>query len=195
MRFSRRRSARRSGSVPSRKVWGGFHSVDVDGHLSPFQLDPGEFTHTWILSPTDAQDFYDEPTLLRILWSYAVIPFVTATNEVTQWCCNFQIGIIVTEPDATGDPPFMDPLDTSLQWIYNDTRPMWHHNQNAFAVGFIQGGGGDKGTLDIRAKRKIPEGFGLSALVNNRLPDSNDFTGDGIPFHIYASGRYLLADH
>lgn len=195
MRFRRRQSGRRSGSVPSRKVWGGFHSVDVDGSPSTFQLDPGEFIHTWILSPTDAADFYDEPTLMRILHTFFLIPFVSTTNETTQWTNLFYAGIIVTEPDGTGEAPFIEPLDTSRQWVWQYNAIAWHHNNNAFAVGAISAGGGDKGVLDIKTRRKIPEGFGLSYQVYNRASTSNDFDGLSIPFHYASQGRYLLADH
>lgn len=194
-----RRRFRRSGrkSLPGRKVWGGFDTFDIAGDFGTGELSPGEFVHHWILSPGDAADFYDEPTVIRFLFRWhATVEFATA-NLTNNYGAKLWLSIQTVKDDDPATPPFIEQIDSTKDYIWHDS-VLFHHTNggaigypsvSAFATPYL-------GVMDIRTKRKIPEGYGLSVQVwnmSNAQGLSSDYAEVPVIWHM--SGRYLMIDH
>lgn len=190
----------RSGAMPpSRKVWGGFSTrEETSGAEFPGTLDNNEQVASWLLSDQDAYDFYDEPTVLRILLrmtGYAAID--TGDNNGDTWSQQLRAGIIVTRPDEADPniPPLHNLLNPSLDWLWYNIYHFYHTANDVLSILSINAQGGDRNGLeDIRSRRKIPEGFGLSIQflsVDTSLAPSTRF----VPIVYSAMGRILYADH
>jgi len=189
-RFSGRRS--RSGNPPGRKVWGGFTSFDIGNTISTIELNTNEFIHTWILSPNDASDFYDEPTAIRWLFRFIAHGQISGADSGNEWMASVQAAIMVTKSDENANVPFVNTRDSTKDYIWQLDTLLWHHEDAAFGSPSIALGAElNNGTLDIRSKRKIPEGYGLSMQVYND-PGIRD---DPLPIVFFTSGRYLMIDH
>jgi len=201
MPFKRRsRGVRRSGrTVPSRKVWGSFSTrEETSGGPFPGVLDNNEFQTSWLFSPVDAQEFYDEPTLLRTLFrftAYAQIP--TGFNNALTWSQEVRCGIILARaPEATPDEPELLNLnDATLDWIWYQIFHQYHIGGDVISIITIPAVSGPlQGVVDLRTKRKIPEGYGLAFMIQNMdqtLAPTDSLISVAYSLH----GRFLLADH
>jgi len=160
-------------------------------------LSPGEFTHTWILSPNDAADFYDEPTVIRMLFRWhAAVEMLTA-DLINNYAAKLWLSIQVVKSDDDPNVPFIQQIDSTKDYLWHDS-VLFHHlngsaigypSVSAFATPYL-------GVMDLKAKRKIPEGYGLSAQVwnmSNAQGLSADYADIPVTYHI--SGRYLMVDH
>jgi len=181
-------------------VWGGFSSrQSVSGAPYPGTLGNNQFAATWILSNFDAYDFYDEPTILRIihrLTVYARVP--TGFSNANNWAVEVRAGIVVTRPDIANpnEPAAVDIQNLSEQWLWYQTYQLYHLAGDVISIIAIDAGGGPQnGAMDIRAKRKIPEGFGLAYVIANM--DESTISGGATLMDIAyaAQGRFLMADH
>lgn len=194
MRFKRRRSSARRGSPPGRKVWGGWTTfLDPGISVGAPQLGFNEYNADWLLSPNDAEDFYDEPTVIRLISRFLCSVDISTGDIANEYAALVQWGIIVTNPDGNGDVPFINLNDVTKQWLYHDEILLWHyagHISQGFSLSAT--GGPQQGRVDIRSKRKIPEGSGLAAIVyNSTMQSALDFIG----IEYFWNGRYLMIDH
>lgn len=196
MPFRKRRFSRRGSQMPrGRKVWGGFTTVDVDGKSSPVALDPGEFTSTWLINPVDAQEFYDEPTLMRILGDFSAIADSPNDSSASFSVHGFFTLVLASEDDLAG-PVFKNPFDTTQQWIFWKEFYLWRRSLGLFAFGSIAPETGQTGWgFDLRTRRKIPEGYGIAAQVWNDDDVGADFVAAACPLTFFSAGRVLFNDH
>jgi len=198
MPFRRSRSRSRSSSMPKgRKVWGTITTVDVDGLPSPIRLDPGEFSSSWLLSPADAQEFYDEPTLMRLLFNFQANVTVESANVASEFGASIWANFWVTDgvdPALTTAPAFKNPLDGTQQWVWSYQNFLYHRLNNFVISPFVSLGLAQKtGYMDVKTRRKIPEGSGLAAQVWNNDVIGPDF--DSISIDFFVAGRALFNDH
>jgi hypothetical protein len=195
MPLRRRRSGRSGRQMPKgRRVWGGFTTVDLDGLRSPVRLDPNEFAHTWILNPADAQEFYDEPTLMRVLMNFAANIELTTTEALGNFGADVYFTLSVLSEDDLAGPAFKNPIDTTQQWVFWYNNFLFHRTSGAVSWQFISLGVDQRtGFMDIKTRRKIPEGFGLSAQIWNNDNIGVDF--DPAPITFFSAGRVLFNDH
>lgn len=194
MRFRRRsRSAKRS--LPSRKVWGGFYSVIVSGGISPVNVPAGGYYSGWILSPNDASDFYDEPTVGRMIFNQQTVVNVLTANVAGNYGAHCLSCIFASRADPAGLPPFLNPFDTTLDYLWWASK-FYHHTQDmAFGFGASSTSSGEQqGHFDIKAKRKLPEGYGLAYQFYNQINDLDAFwTQVGVTN--FVTGRVMFFDH
>jgi len=193
MPFRGRRRSRGSRRAPSQKVWGGWVTFDSPTpNIGPGRLDPGEYAANWLLSPNDAADFYDEPTLIRTLSRFRCNVAISTGDIANEYGALVQFGLIIYKGDDNV-PPFINTLDVTKDWIYYDSVMLYHH---AGAIGQVFAVDAEAtpylGVVDIKSKRKIPEGSGLAAIVfnNNQFPAL-----DTIAIDFYWGGRYLMINH
>lgn len=194
MRSRRRRSS--SKTVPSRKVWGGFTTFDTGNAISPIQLAPNEFIHTWILSPNDASDFYDEPTAVRWLFRFGLIIDIPLASIGSDYIASVHAAIMINKSDENANVPFVQLRDTTKDYIWHLHDLLWWRNgaytgYNTLTLG---PGVGQSAVVDIRSKRKIPEGYGLSFQCYND-PGVNTVEFEPISYSFFTAGRYLMLDH
>jgi len=191
MRLRRQRSSRRSESPPGRKVWGGWQTFDIGNVVSTIELQPNEFIHTWMLSPNDASDFYDEPTVIRMLFRFIAHGDITGADSGNEWMALVHASIQVFQFDDV-NLPFIENRDGTKDYLWQLSTLLWHAEDRAFGSPSIALGAElNNGTLDIRSKRKIPEGHGLSFFCYND-PTVRD---DALGISFYTSGRVLFIDH
>lgn len=194
----RRRRFRRSGSNPKgRKVWGGWDSFAVSGGISPITLSPDSYTHTWVMSPQDAMDFYDEPTVIRMLFRFhAAVELAVISDLSNNFAARVFASIQVIKDLNAATPAFINQRDNTGDYLWWDG-VMFHHLNN-HAIGFTQlvsNSGPYSGVIDVRTKRKIPEGYGLSFQVWNAGNSQIDAAYAECPITYHTSGRYLMVDH
>ena len=193
MPFRRHRRTRSSarGNPPGRKVWGGWTTYDIGLDVSQIELAPNEFIHTWILSPNDASDFYDEPTVVRMLFRFIALAHITGANSGDQWQAHVRSTIQVLKDDSV-NLPYIETRDVTKDYLWEMDTLLWHFEDNAFGTPSIGLGAElNNGTLDIRSKRKIPEGYGLSFFCYND-PLVRD---TALTVEFFTSGRFLMIDH
>lgn len=195
MRFRRRRRGSSSRSVPSRKVWGGFYSVDLNGGVSPVSLTPNSFYSGWILSPNDASDFYDEPTVGRLIFNHQIVTNVLTANVANNYGAHILSCIFVSRADPAGLPPFLNPFDTTIDYLWWSSKFLHHEANMAFGFGAAATNSGpQQGHFDIRAKRKMPEGFGLAYQCFNQTNNIGAFWNT-VGITNFVTGRVLFFDH
>jgi len=192
------RRSRSSRSVPSRKVWGGWITVNaVNGAPQTGTLDNNSFSSHWILSPNDASDFYDEPTVLRMLFRCGVIAGEASGSDNTEaWYNLVGVAIWVTPPDDedTSVPPFINMLDTTKQYLWLAYYQFGHEPNDILRFNTVPAADGPGELKDLRGKRKIPEGSGLAFQIQNF--DETAAAGDRLqPIRWFSTGRYLMGDH
>ena len=169
-------------------------TLDVDGLPSPVRLDPDEFAGTWILSPGDCFEFYDEPTLLRMLFNFYAHINIAAANVNNNYGANVFAGWIVTDGDDPAGIDFKNVGDSTQQWVWWYNTFLFHRANALIGTPFVSLGATQKtGFMDLKTRRKIPEGFGLAAIVWNSDFIGSDFTPTSIDF--FSAGRILFNDH
>lgn len=195
--FSRRRTS--SGRGKRNREWAGWETFTAGtANRRPWTLAPGVTTATsWILPPSEAISEYDEPTLVRLLirhWAIVVPPdFATTIYEIT-----YLVGIIVVRGEVGATPGDIDGIP-SVALERSDQDYVWRDSIHfsRFTAGGAQpllSPGGinqpqQNEILEIRSKRKIPQGHGL--LYFNYVT-SDSFGGNVVG---YTSGRFLLLNH
>lgn len=197
MPFRRRSSRRRSGtrSLPSRKVWGGFTTFDVNGGISAINLNSGAFFHTWILSPNDAADFYDEPTVARILLATNVSVDIATASVSLNYAASVFASIQVVKDDDPSTPPFINQLDSTKDYLWYREWFLYHDANKLIAFPSVASvSGPQQGQYDIRSKRKIPEGYGLSFQCWNNATTIGAFWNP-VGITTFFTGRFLMLDH
>lgn len=166
-RFSRRRSFRRG---PKRAMeWIGAHASPTGnpGELGLVAIAPpgGGGTagiNDWILSPAEAQEFFDEPTLVRTLIDVLVaLPAPGASPvDLAGW-----MGMLILPGDGASPDPSIQAGDASKDWLWwqpfilGTTVPastVYISGQSAFM----------SGKFDIRSKRKILGGDGVGFYLS-----------------------------
>jgi len=141
----------------------------VGAHSSPTST-PGDFglilltaaftgVNEWLLTPGEAQDFFDEPTLVRQLISFTVMPLAVVSPSVTaQYPCGW-MGILVTGGDAAVPDPSIQANRADYDWAWWTPYILGSASSGATvsAIGFP-----NAAAPDIRSKRKILNGMGLA---------------------------------
>jgi len=202
MPFRRRRRGGRRGSsrtVPSRKGWGGFDVRDpITGYPAPGTLDNNEQSVSWLASDVDCYDFYDEPTIARIIFRLTgyVRAVVGQDNSLT-WFNEIRAGMFVTGPDLAdpNSPAAWDLLNPSLEWVWYQTFQFYHFGGDVLSIINLNAQSGPyQGAWDLRTKRKIPEGKGLAWGIYN--VDESGADVDLLRAFAWAvDGRILFLDH
>jgi hypothetical protein len=165
----------------------------------PWLLGPGQTSSNWIISPSQALAFWDEPTVVRLIfseWLLSVMP----NWELGDLDAHFWSGIIITRGEGqfgTETLPNLDPTNGSNDWLFWKS---WHFSSLFTALGtpvrlgklnFSDEWGNQGGQFDIRSKRRMPQGHGL-AFYNFAVEDPD---GIGASILGYTSGRVLLLNH
>lgn len=186
--FRRARGARRT---PSRKVWGGWTTRSaVNGSLQTGLLANNTFEANWLLSPDDALDFYDEPTVIRLLLGFSAFAAEDSGSDNTdEWYQTLFAGIWVTRADEeTGEPPFINLQDATHDYLWWTCIQFGHQPNDIlrFNSANIK--------EDLRAKRKVPEGFGVAMQIFSA--DETAAAGDRLEDIAWVTtGRMLMIDH
>jgi len=192
MPFRRRRGLR--SKTPSRKVWGGWLTRSaVNGAPETGRLSNNQFESNWLLSPQDALDFYDEPTVMRMIFQWnTVVGEDSGSNNAEEWYVLCIMGIWVTRADEeTGDPPFINLEDTTHDYLFWHAGQFGHQPNDVFR---FNNSGSTATLFDIKARRKIPEGYGLAFQVIS--VDETAAAGDRLEDVCWVTtGRILMIDH
>lgn len=199
MRFRRRRSSRGRASPQRTREWLMWETIETGtGYHRPFLLGANQSSSNWLLDPDTCSNYYDEPTLVRLLirtWAYAVPPSASTSFETHLWS-----GIIVARgvTPATGGilaVPAIDARRGDYDWLWWQSV---HFSRLTSPFGVVPGigelpasFGPYGGVIDIKTKRRIPQGHGL--LYYNYVPNSPDFANASVAG--YTSGRMLLLNH
>jgi len=130
----------------------------------------------WALTPAQAYDIFDEPTLIRLIGGISVAFNGVAANAGMVWSA----GLLVTRDNGTtGAPPPRSPMaDGGDDWIWT-----WYGEAHSPTATAGAAGGGAFG-IDSASKRKIPPGNGLAFYFENLSPYA---------LNLYAAGRALYA--
>jgi len=160
-RFSR--SSRRPASRAARltKEWYGTWTFASDPESpTPITLASSSYFRDWIISPTDALNFFDEPTILRTVGSLWLAGDAIAATVATQ----VELGFIVTRDEGlAGTPPIRDPLlEADYDWMFT-----WYSGVIA-PVAAGAGAWSEGFNFNSLTRRKMPGGFGLAVNVVNR---------------------------
>jgi len=157
----------------------------------PSTLDPvgidfsiGDLFSEWIFSPQDCVDFFDKPTILRILMN---IGMATNAGSGGTGAALWSWGIInATAGDFSGTPPIYDPRAQGyFDWLATGNLAVIGAPGTAHPVTFY--GMNQTGPLiDIRSRRIIEPGEGLLFCA------ASEVTSDSA-VKTYMQGRVLLA--
>jgi len=195
----RRRRARSTGGnrgVKRNREWITWTSSLASGYAVPnlIELAPGDRFNSWIITPEEAKDEWDEPTIVRSLLRFFVGvaggPTVTsATYDLT-----VRGGLIVWKGNVNGPPAAtalddLDPQDGSLDWLWWDEAHLEHVGIDTFGFNQLASSGTPQGgRIDVRSKRKMELGFGLVGAFENVAAASANA-------RMMFSGRALLLNH
>jgi len=179
-----RRGSRRPLSRAARltKEWWGFATFEPDtSEVQAATLAPGSLVSSFILSPQDALNAFDEPTVLRILVQVTPAFEAIGTNGLTV----VSFGIIVADeaavPAIGGATP--DPLlNSDHDWLW---RKDWAYVAPDTGAPDLYRYTFQEQWDDARAKRRIEAGQGLMFVATSNVA-SNANT------RFWASGRVLL---
>lgn len=192
MRSSRR--TRRSGNRPIRaREWLAFTSSATTNYEEPSSINiaPDFYNNTWLLSPLDAQAFYDEPTVVRLIIRITAYPEILPDDFLGNWEANLTLGIIVTKSDEATPNNLIDIGDPTKDWLWWAQFQFYHRLNTGTAIAQLPASSGSADSYDIRAKRRIPDGSGLaigwanySSGLAPSVPAAN--------VRFFVQGRYLL---
>jgi len=201
MPFRRRRSSSRRGtSRPIRnREWVPWTTVESAGYTyeepRPVVLYPGQALRSWIITPGEAQSFWDEPTIVRHLFTPQVFVNGTTAQVQAAYRQTLRGGFITWKhglTQATGPTDFdgLDPSDGALDWMWWGTFPLHHFSGMNFET-VVYDFTGQGGFLESKTKRKLEMGYGLAMAFYN-LPDS---TPIDVGMDVFFCGRILLLNH
>jgi len=174
-------------------MWTGFETspTSTPGEWGSIKLNPGDFISSWILDPNDAIEFYDEPTLVRLLLRLTGVIAIPAANSANAWEAHVFAGIMTYKYDSL-PTPYINVDDPTKDWIWWSSLGFYHGaNEYGTIFSMPAEGGPQIGAYDIRAKRKIPEGHGLLMVITN----FDTGLAEASPIRFYIGGRYLLLNH
>jgi len=162
------------------KEWLGFATVDPDGSqdAAVVNLAAGTVFARWIVSPADAYDLFDQPTILRIL--VQVTPAFRSIEDLEGGF--FAAGIIVTRDlgPALGGPPSpyfaSDDWVWSRQWNFVNASTLTQHEWSATQQDQYE---------NVLTKRRVPSGYGIAYIAENRFTSAGDML-------FSSTGRILL---
>lgn len=172
-------------------------SLSGNGYDQPdtIHMTPGSVARSWILSPADVADLWDEPTVVRMLLAPAI--FQAGTNAIVVGDYNTTVrgGVIAWKHTIDAAPVStsmdgLDPSDGGLDWLWWGEAHLNHTNLQFLGTQFADYTGGS-GVVDVRTKRKLELGYGLVGAFHC-LPWSFP-AGGGAWFHL--NGRILLLNH
>lgn len=191
MRPHSRRFPRRRGSSPLRpREWWGFvtsATLNLD-EPSALSLNPGFSSIGWILSPNDAQEFFDRPTLVRLLFRITCITNLGSESFNQTWNTVARFGIILWRSDEASIDN-IDSNDYTHDWIWYDQIILYHFVDEVTGISALPAQSGPfQGVIDVRSKRKIPDGYGIAMVLTN---DESSDTG----IHVASAGRLLVLNH
>lgn len=201
-RFRRSFRSRRSSSPKRSRQWAGWETFIIGTqNRRSFTLPIGGSSTQWILPPDSVISEYNEPTVVRLLirqWHIPVPPdFSAGAYELS-----FISGIIAVRGEI-GATPFSYNGIPNVAVERGDQDYLWYHSshmtrfQAAAGQPWLGSGselndghfGPYQGYIDVRAKRKLPQGHGL--LYFNFLT-ADSFGGTVVG---YTGGRMLLLDN
>lgn len=174
-------------------MWTGFETspTSTPGEWGSIKLNPGDFVTSWILDPNDANEFYDEPTLVRLLLRMTAITAVLTANVNNDYEAHVFAGITTFKYDLF-PLPYFSAADPTRDWLWWSSFQLYHGaGEYANIFSMPASGGMQQGTYDIRSKRKLPEGYGLMLAIENY----DIGLAAATPIRFYIGGRYLLLNH
>jgi len=196
----RRRSRRfRGGGRSSRrnKEWTGWTTtVSPLTYFEPrtVAMLPGDRFASWIYDPGAIRSDYDEPTVVRIL--ARITAFVGGSNAALagSYRATIRGGFIPWKASTLGfgatDLDGIDCQDPTLDWLFWDEFHFWHSTPDLLGTTQVVPTDTENlGKIDLRAKRKLENGFGLAGAFEY-LSDSTLAT-----MWFRACGRFLLLNH
>ena len=180
-----RRMSRRPLSRAARltKEWSPFWTYSpTPADFAPVRIDVGDYFADWIIDPDSAVNLFDEPTVLRTVFQWAI---AAAGGGPTPAKTMVSAGIIVCTATG-GDPTPLHPrADGWMDWLWTNTQGYFSNPlQDLPALWAYMSPAAD--TWDIRSKRRLEAGQGLAFIAVN---DSNQSTD----VMMAATGRVLLA--
>lgn len=161
----------------------------------PVVLYPGEVLRDWIISPREAADIWDEPTIVRHIFTPQVFVAGTSTQTNAAYRQTLRGGFItwkhgINQAEGPTDFDGLDPSDGSLDWMWWGTFPLHHFSGQAFET-VVYDFTGLGGFLESKSKRKLELGYGFAMAFYN-LPDS---TPIDVGMDVFFCGRLLLLNH
>lgn len=190
-----RRRSRSRGRTPRRpKEWLGYASTvaATGAPVGSIVMTPGSVYGNYILSPDEMTTLYDEPTFIRGLLRHTLAWNLVPNAGTTVF---FGYGLIALKIEAAGGVlpaaslPFL-PLpyfDADSDWIYET-----HYNivsDGSTQIGAVYGILNALGEVDIKTKRRFPNGYGLALIAYY------DSSQAGLNARLSVTGRVLLANH
>lgn len=198
-----RSSRRRSASKGTIKEWFNWETIETGTwYHRPAILSPGAVQNAWLITPSDAHNQFDEPTIIRLLirsWSIAAPPNAGAGD----YDISFWQGLLVTrgEADTAGSmdgTPEITAERGDFDWLWWDS-VHFHRWWTAIGtpVGYAMNNkpadfGPYGGVVDLRTKRRIPQGYGLLYCW---ATSPGPLDGIGAAVRTYTTGRCLLLNH
>jgi len=202
---ARRSRFRRSRSSPIRnREWVGWTTTNAGGTYNEPRtvfVSPTGFLRDWILTPNECAEFFDEPTIVRLLARFEMHVAGTPTQVAAGYRLTLRGGLIIWK-GSIADPTLeaaalqtIDPQSPSTDWLWWDEFHLHFESGQYLGTQSNHSGSANAmdtpqyGKIDIRAKRKIPVGSGLAGSWE-LLGDS---TGQGVWIH--TDGRFLLLNN
>jgi len=186
-KLMRRRS--RSGNRKRRTYeWTAFRTSPDDDYDIPgsIVLPPNAFLPQWLMSPPDAQFFFDEPVIERLLVRLTAITTASTAELGTDNIGGvLNAGIIVWKSDENEPNSLILAEDGSKDWLWHEDWCLYKAVGESFGVLSVPATGGlYQGRQDLRARRRIPDGSGLAMVVGTSANLTHDI-------RMYVSGRIL----
>ena len=158
-------------------------------------LYPGQALRSWIISPAEAGNYWDEPTIVRHIFTPVIFVHGTSTQTNAAYRQTLTGGFIVwkhglTQAEGPTDFDGLDPHDGALDWMWWGQFPLHHFSGMAFET-VVYDFTGLGGFIESKTKRKLELGYGLAMAFYN-LPDS---TPSDVGMDVNFCGRILLLNH
>lgn len=162
----------------------------------PVILFPGQVLRSWIISPADAQNYWDEPTIVRHIFTPVIHIHGTQTQTNAAYRQTIRGGFItwkhgLNQPTGPTDFDGLDPSDGGLDWMWWGQFPMTHYASTAAFETVVYDFTGQGGFLESKTKRKLEMGYGFAQAFYN-LPDSTPVDVGAL---VFFCGRILLLNH
>lgn len=130
-----------------------------------------------------------------MLFSVNIATQVSTANAANTWGASVFTSIQVVKDDDPATPPFINQFDSTKDYLWYRENFVWHQSGMLFGYPSVDTtSGAQQGQYDIRAKRKIPEGYGLSFQCWNNDTSVGAFWSL-VGIQLYTSGRFLMLDH
>jgi len=166
----------------------------IGAHTSPTGT-PGEFgivglatgtdVNEWLLTPGEAEEFFDEPTLVRtLIWPYVGLLNSPAFTAIVGagW-----MGIMVAPGGGAVPDPSINANRADIDWLWWVPFCLGNTGNADTIVSTFVASGTAGNQYDIRSKRKIPSGYGLAFYMSTGLINN-------VPLGLAIQARMLFAN-